>query len=64
MEERDFSSIMVALDPEKLPEVKTIIREFRQKLATLVKDGHRSEVYQLAIQLYPITKSNNQRGLS
>jgi uncharacterized protein (TIGR02147 family) len=64
VEERDFSSIMVALDPEKLPEVKTIIREFRQKLATLVKDGHRSEVYQLAIQLYPITKTNNERGLS
>lgn len=61
---RDFSSIMVALDPQKVPDAKIIIREFRQKLAALVKDGHLSEVYQLAIQFYPITKTDNQRGLS
>lgn len=64
VEERDFSSIMFALDPEKLPKVKSIIREFRQKMAALAKEGHRSGVYQLAIQLYPITSSIKERGLS
>lgn len=52
---RDFSSLMVALDPEKIPEAKIIIREFRQKMAELLKTGARSEVYQLAIQFYPLT---------
>jgi uncharacterized protein (TIGR02147 family) len=53
---RDFSSMMVALDLEKLPEAKIAIREFRQKMAELLKSGRRTEVYQLAVQLYPITK--------
>lgn len=58
---RDFSSIMLAVDPEKVPEAKVIIREFRQKMAALVKDGHRTDVYQLAIQFYPMTTTNNER---
>lgn len=53
---RDFSSTTVALDLEKLPEAKTIIREFRQKMTALLRDGeNKSEVYQLAIQFYPLT---------
>lgn len=60
---RDFSSMMVAIDPEKVPEAKVIIREFRQKLSALVKNGHLTEVYQLAIQFYPLTKQNDERGL-
>jgi hypothetical protein len=64
VELRDFSSIMLAIDPEKLPEAKTIIREFRQKMASLLKHGHRSEVYQLAIQFYPLTIESKQETLS
>lgn len=55
LELRDFSSLMVACDLEKLPEAKTIIREFRQKMIALLKTGKREHVYQLAIQLYPLT---------
>ena len=53
---RDFSSTTVAIDLEKLPEAKTIIREFRQKMTALLRDGEKTEVYQLAIQFYPLTK--------
>ncbi len=60
---RDFSSMMVAMDPEKMTEVKTIIREFRQKMAALLRDGNKTEVYQLAIQLYPMTITE-ERSLS
>ncbi|MGE3757115.1 MAG: DUF4423 domain-containing protein [Pseudobdellovibrionaceae bacterium] len=56
VELRDFSSMMVAVDSAKLPETKQIIREFRRKMMALLKDGRKSEVYQLAIQFYPITK--------
>ncbi|MNK98982.1 hypothetical protein D3C87_1193620 [compost metagenome] len=54
---RDFSSTTVAVDLEKLAEAKTIIREFRQKMAALLRDGNRTDVYQLAIQFYPLTET-------
>ena len=47
----------IAMDIEKLPEVKTIIREFRQKVTALLRDGKKTDVFQLAIQLYPLTKN-------
>lgn len=57
IEFRDFSSMAAAIDLEQLPEAKVIIREFRQKMAALFKKGtHKTDVYQLAIQLYPLTK--------
>lgn len=58
VELRDFSSTTVAIDLEKLPEAKAIIREFRQKMSALLRDGHKTEVYQLGIQFYPLTKMN------
>ncbi|MGE3608453.1 MAG: DUF4423 domain-containing protein [Bacteriovoracaceae bacterium] len=56
---RDFSAMTIAVDPEKLTEAKTIIREFRQKMAALLRDGSRQDVYQLAIQFYPLTQIQN-----
>ncbi|MCK5073726.1 MAG: TIGR02147 family protein [Bacteriovoracaceae bacterium] len=56
VEFRDFSSTTVAIDLEKLPEAKTIIREFRQKMIELLRDGNKTDVFQLAIQFYPLTK--------
>lgn len=52
---RDFSSSTYAIDPEKMDEAKTIIREFRQKMGALLKSGEKKEVYMLAIQFYPLT---------
>ena len=56
---RDFSTLAVAIDLNKIPEAKAIIREFRQKMAKLMSEGERTEVYELAIQLYPITRLRN-----
>lgn len=55
VDHRDFSSTTLAVDLEKLPAAKTIIREFRMKMTSLLKEGDRSEVFQLAIQFYPLT---------
>ncbi|MNT12968.1 hypothetical protein D3C72_1479190 [compost metagenome] len=52
---RDFSSTTLAIDLDKLTEAKTIIREFRQKMSALLRDGNKTDVYQLAIQFYPLT---------
>jgi uncharacterized protein (TIGR02147 family) len=55
VELRDFSSMTMAVDPRRIPEAKAVIREFRQKLFELLKAGKRTEVYQVAIQFYPMT---------
>lgn len=60
VELRDISLMTIAMDTEKLPEAKVIIREFRQKMMALLRDGKKNEVYQLAIQFYPMTKTKKQ----
>lgn len=57
VELRDFSAMTIAMDLERMPEVKTIIREFRQKMSSLLRDGKKTDVCQLAIQFYPLTKN-------
>jgi uncharacterized protein (TIGR02147 family) len=57
VELRDFSAMTVAMDLKRMPEVKTIIREFRQKLSALLRDGQKTDVCQLSIQFYPLTKT-------
>ena len=63
VELRDFSSTTVALNLKKLPEAKTIIREFRQKLTKLLRDGEEEEIYQLAIQFFPLSQINKKGEL-
>lgn len=53
---RDYSSSTFAIDMHKMTEAKTIIREFRQKMTALLKNGEKSDVYMLAIQFFPLTK--------
>jgi uncharacterized protein (TIGR02147 family) len=53
---RDFIGITMAIDPSKLTEAKKRIREFRDELASCLEVGEQSEVYQLAIQLFPLTQ--------
>ncbi len=46
----------MAVDSEKIPEAKILIKEFRQKMSALLESGKKDEVYQLAVQLYPLSK--------
>jgi len=57
---RDYSSTTVAMDLNKLTEAKTIIREFRQKMAALLRDGDKTDLYQLAIQFFPLTNTKDK----
>jgi uncharacterized protein (TIGR02147 family) len=56
IELRDFSSVMFAVDPEQMGAAKEMIRDFRRRMAALGEVGRRSEVYELSVQLYPLTK--------
>jgi uncharacterized protein (TIGR02147 family) len=64
VELRDYSSMTVAIDPSKLQEAKAVIREFRQKMGSLLRDGEKTEVYQMAIQLYPLTEVQTANKLN
>lgn len=55
LEKRDFSSITMPIDPEKLPEAREIIRKFQSEIYALLNTGSITEVYKLNIQLFPLT---------
>jgi uncharacterized protein (TIGR02147 family) len=57
VQRRDFSSAMYAVDPEQILQAKVLIREFREKMSQFFKTStKKSEVYQLSIQLYPLSE--------
>nr|WP_295904343.1 TIGR02147 family protein [uncultured Bdellovibrio sp.] len=53
---RDITSITIPADPKKIEEAKKHIRDFRRKMARLLEGDKKSEVYNLNIQLVPVTK--------
>lgn len=57
LSERDFSAQTLAIDPAKIDQAKLVIREFHAKISNLLEVGHRTEVYKLSIQFFPLTKS-------
>ncbi len=59
---RDFTTITMAIDPNKLSAAKELIRRYEDELSDLLESGHRTEVYRLSVQLFPITKVNNLLG--
>lgn len=58
-EEKDITSMTMAIDESKLPEARKIIAKFRRELCAYLEDGTQSRVFNLAIQLYPISKQEN-----
>ena len=55
--ERDFSAMTFALDPKLIPIARKKIAAFRRRLVNeLEMYGAPTEVYQLTVQIYPITK--------
>ena len=60
VEDRYFSTTTMSISREKLPEAKAIIQEFKQKISSLLESGKKDEVYNLALQLYPLTELKNE----
>jgi len=57
VERRQYSSLTVALAPENLPKAKELTRKFMMELGTLLERGERSEVYQVCLQIFPLTEA-------
>ena len=52
---REFTTITMASDAQKIKEAKKMIREFKRELMEFLEEGEKTEVYTLAIQLFPLT---------
>jgi uncharacterized protein (TIGR02147 family) len=55
----DFSSMTMAIDPDKLPEAKLRLTEFRRSLCSFLESGKKKEVYRLFLSLFPLTEMEN-----
>ncbi len=56
VDQRDFTSITMAIDPKKIPEARKRIRKFRDELCTYLESKDKIEVYEFCLQLFPLTK--------
>lgn len=58
IERRIFSAISMPTKKEKLREAEILITQFKEKMAQLISDDTATDVYTLAIQLFPITRTD------
>lgn len=61
VELRDITAITMPTDPAKLDAAKKILTKTRRQIADLVSKGEPSEVYVLAMQLFPFTQKEMER---
>lgn len=57
---REFSSITIPADLGRLKEAKDLIMEFKRKIGRFLETSNTSEVYTLAIQLFPVSRSEKE----
>lgn len=56
LEKRDYSTMTIAVSTDRMKDAKKLIRGFQKQLSELLEDGKRTEVYQICVQLYPMTE--------
>ncbi len=54
---RDFSSILLKLNPKHLKKLKEKIRTFQDEISEMVENDDPKEIYHLNMHLYPVTKT-------
>lgn len=59
---RDFSSITLAMNPEKIPLAKVLFRSFRRFAAEVLETGDCQEVYSLNMQFIPLTRRIHEKS--
>lgn len=60
VDKRDFSTITMAIDPSKIEVAKKMISNFRKKLSQKLEAENKTEVYKLAIQLFPLSRGTEE----
>ena len=59
-EQKDITAMTMAIDPTKLTEAKRRIKVFRRELSEFMESGAQTTVYNLGIQLIPLSDASNQ----
>ncbi|MBP9706715.1 MAG: TIGR02147 family protein [Oligoflexales bacterium] len=54
LETRDYSSVSLPIEKEKLPQLRELIKEFHQKLLQLSDEGEPDSVYQINLQCFEL----------
>lgn len=60
LEQRSFSSMTVAFNPKNIEKARDLIRDFRRSFSAIMEEEQGTEVYQMAIQFFPLTKIENE----
>jgi uncharacterized protein (TIGR02147 family) len=55
-----YTSMVLAVNPDRVPRVRRMIRNMRDRISTSAERGVRSKVYALAIQFFPISEEQTQ----
>lgn len=50
LEERDITSMTIAIDSEKMPDARRLIRKFQDDFSVLIGSGNKNKVYTLNVQ--------------
>lgn len=59
--ERDYSTMTIAIDPERLETAKEMMRVFRRTLTAYLENGEKKEVYRLNMNLIPVTRKQKEK---
>jgi uncharacterized protein (TIGR02147 family) len=62
VEDRDLFSSTLAINRSQLPLARTLIRDFKKKLAKALEQGTKDEVYRISFQLYPVTRLKKRKN--
>lgn len=54
--EKDITSMTMAIDTQNIDKARLLIKKFRRDMCELLEEGEQVQVYNLGIQLYPISK--------
>ena len=60
VEDRDVTSMTLAIDSSRIPIAKELIRSFRRTLAEFLEGGEKDEVFHFNIQLVPVTNLSKE----
>ncbi len=58
--ERDFTSLFFTCNHDQLPRMKELIRKFQDEFSNEIESEQKAEVYQMCIQVFPITKTRSE----
>jgi uncharacterized protein (TIGR02147 family) len=62
-EEKDITSITMAIDVRKIEEARKLIAKFRRDLCAFLEDGEATAVYTMGVQLFPISRIPEEKGV-